>query len=319
MKPTQTPPAKRGRQDGTGLIARRAFLGITTLAAGSLPLASADPTRSSAPRSQAASPLIDTNVTLGRWPLRHLPADEPDRLVATLRNKGVVEAWAGTFDGLLHKDLGGANERLAETCRRHGRGMLVPFGSVNPRAPGWEDELIRCAEVHRMPGIRLHPNYHGYRLDDPAFAELLAAADRRGLLVQLALVMEDERMMHLLLRVDPVDTQPLAGVLRRTPGLRLQLVNALRTLRAKPLLDLLATGQVSVEIAMLEGVAGLETLLRQVPVQHVLFGSHAPLFYFEAALLKLQESELSPKQLRAICADNARALLRSSTREKDRP
>lgn len=319
MKPPKAPPTTRERLEFTGAIARRAFLGVTTLVAGTLPLATAAPKRASTPISRAASPLIDTNVTLGRWPLRRLPADEPDRLVATLRDQGVIEAWAGTFEGLLHKDLGGANDRLAETCRRHGRGLLVPFGSINPRAPGWEDELGRCAEVHRMPGIRLHPNYHGYRLDDPAFAELLAAADRRGLLVQLALVMEDERMMHPLLRVDPVDTQPLAGVLRRTPNLRLQVVNALRTLRAKPLLDLLATGQVSVEIAMLEGVAGLETLLHQVPVQHVLFGSHAPLFYLEAALLKLQESELSPNQLRSISADNARALLRFSTREKARP
>ena len=294
---------------------RRTFLRSATIGLGVL-AATHDPRSSkAAPASRSSGsvpPLVDTNVTLGRWPLRRLPADEPDRLVAKLRDHGVVEAWAGTFEGLLHKDLAGANARLAETCRRHGRGLLVPFGSVNPRAPGWEDELARCADVHRMPGIRLHPNYHGYRLDDPAFAELLDAAERRGLLVQLALVMEDERMMHPLLRVDPVDTQPLTHVLRRTPRLRLHLVNALRTLRAKPLLDLLATAQVSVEISMLEGVAGLERLLPQVPVANVLFGSHAPLFYFEAALLKLRESELSPTQLRLVASENAQTLISHS-------
>ncbi|MBL9126683.1 MAG: amidohydrolase family protein [Verrucomicrobiales bacterium] len=259
--------------------------------------------------TRAPAPLVDTNVTLGRWPLRRLPDDEPRRLVDRLRRHDVREAWAGTFDGLLHKDLASANTRLAETCRRFGRGLFVPFGSINPRAPGWEDELARCADVHRMPGIRLHPNYHGYRLDDPIFAALLEAAARRGLLVQVALVMEDERMMHPLSRVEPVDPQPLAAVLRAVPNVRVHLVNALRTLRAKPLLDLLSTGRVTVEISMLEGVAGLERLLSQVPAERVLFGSHAPLFYFESALLKLRESELGSRALRLVTAENARTLL----------
>jgi predicted TIM-barrel fold metal-dependent hydrolase len=46
-----------------------------------------------------------------------------------------------------------------------------------------------------------------------------------------------------------------------------------------------------------------------VPVGRVLFGSYAPFFYFESALLKLKESPLSDEQLRAIRHDNAQLLL----------
>jgi len=253
--------------------------------------------------------LVDVNVNLGRWPLRRLPCDDPAALVAKLRSRGVVQAWAGSLDGLLHKDLSDVNARLADDCRRHGCGLLLPFGSINLKRPDWEEDFRRGAEVHRFRGFRLHPNYHGYRLDDPCVARILKLAAERRLIVQIALVMEDERMMHPLLRVDPADPAPLAELARQTPDLRLVLINALRTVRGESLRSLVAPGNVWVEISMLEGVGGLTSLIEQVPAERILLGSHAPLYYFEAAELKLRESPLTPEQLRAIRHGNARRLL----------
>ena len=53
----------------------------------------------------------------------------------------------------------------------------------------------------------------------------------------------------------------------------------------------------------------MANLLKQVPADRVVFGSHAPFFYFESALLKLQESPLSELQATAVRAGNARRLL----------
>jgi hypothetical protein len=285
---------------------RRDFLKVAAAAAGVASLGSANTAQAA---DTAPSGLIDTNVYLSRWPLRRLPLDETGALVAKLRANGVTQAWAGSFDSLLHRDIATVNDRLADECRRHGKGLLVPFGSVNPKLPDWEDDLRRCAEEHRMPGVRLHPNYHGYKLDDPDFAKLLRLAAERGLLVQLVLIMEDRRMMHSLLQVEPPDVKPLAGIVKKTPGLRLALLNSMNVLRGQPLLNLLQAGEVCVEIAMLEGVGGVAGLLEKAPLNRVMFGSHAPLFYFESALLKLKESPLTEEQLRAIRCDNARRLL----------
>lgn len=285
-------------------MGRRAFLQV---AAGASAAVAAGPDPGQLPGSPHE--LVDVNVYLARWPFRRYPNDEPAALVACLKQHGVVQAWAGTFDGLLHKDLAGANARLAEECRRHGPGLLVPMGSVNPLLPDWPEDLRRCVEVHRMPGIRLHPNYHGYGLDHPEFARLLHLAAQRGLVVQLVVVMEDERMMHPLMRVAPVDLGPLAALIKKLPGVRVVLVNAMRTVREPALATLVQAGQVYVEIAMLEGVGGLERLAAVLPAQRILFGSFSPMFYFEAAAGKLQESQLAPQERRAIAAENARALL----------
>ena len=74
--------------------------------------------------------IIDTNINLSRWPFRRLAGDETPDLVAKLRKRNVVQAWAGSFDGILHKDIGGVNARLAAECSTHGKGILAPFGSI---------------------------------------------------------------------------------------------------------------------------------------------------------------------------------------------
>jgi predicted TIM-barrel fold metal-dependent hydrolase len=253
--------------------------------------------------------LIDTNVTLSRWPCRRLPLDETPALVARLRSQGVKQAWAGSFDGLLHKDIASVNARLAEDCRKHGRGLLVPFGTINPRMPDWEDDLRRCQEEHKMPGVRLHPNYQDYKLDEPAFAKLLDVTRERGLIVQLVVTMEDERTQHPLMRAPHVDVTPLLALLASRSNLRMVLLNWSRGVSSALLAKLSAAGQVYFDIAMLEGVGGVANLLKQVPADRVVFGSHAPFFYLESAVLKLKESALSEPQATCIRAGNARRLL----------
>ena len=254
--------------------------------------------------------IVDTNVYLSRWPFRRLPDDEPAALVARLRKHGVTEAWAGSFDGIFHKDIGGVNARLVEECRRHGPGVLVPFGSVNLILPDWEEDLRRCHEQYRMPGIRVHPNYHGYTLNDARFAELLRMAAARGLAVQLVVQMEDDRMQHPLMKIPPVDLAPLAKLAEATPKLRLMLLNGLRSLNTAAVKSLARMPAVRFEFAMLDGVNGVGRAVEGVSADRVLFGSHAPFYYFESALLKVKEAGLPPETADKICQRNARAWLR---------
>ena len=288
---------------------RRAFL--SSAAVGAFATAATPQMSAATAGGPAGAPFVDTNVTLGHWVVRHASLASPAALVGKLRQHGVTAAWTGSFEGVLQSDIAGANARLADACAREGGGVLLPFGTLNPTLPDWEDDLRRCADVHRMRGVRLFPSYHGYTLDDPRFKRLLDLAGARRLLVQIAINLEDERSQNPALTAPPVAAAPLVDALAAAPGARVMLLNATSRILApnNPLLQRLAAAGVILEIATLEGAAGIETLLRARPDLRLTCGSHTQYFYFEAALLKLQESELTAEQLTAVRHATATAAL----------
>jgi predicted TIM-barrel fold metal-dependent hydrolase len=246
--------------------------------------------------------IVDTNVSLFQWPFRRLPLDDADTLAKKLHLLGIDQAWAGSFEGILQRDIASVNQRLADACRK--RPALIPIGSVNPELPGWEDDLRRCVDDHNMPGIRLHPNYHGYTLDDPRFARVLKLATAAGRFVQLAVAIEDTRTQHLQLQVADVDLAPLAEVVRGVPQARVQILNY----RPRPtaLGQLATTPGVFFDTARVESTDGVPKLMENVPPGRVLFGTHAPFLIPEAALIRVHESGLlDDKSLRAVFAENA--------------
>ena len=270
------------------------------------------------PEEPAAVPeIIDTNVHLFRWPFRGLRYDRTEALVRKLRRHRIKQAWAGSFEAVLHKQLDAANRRLADECREHGDGLLIPIGSVNPVWPDWEEDLRRCHEQYRMPGIRLYPAYHGYGLGHPELLRLLGAAARRGLFVQIAIRMEDERVHHPSIVAPVVNAAPLLEVLVKVPAARVQLLNADTVFRSGRVRALIERTRTTFDIAAVEGDGGIGRLIADahptyrggVPVERLLFGTHAPFFPCESALLKLFESPLDRPQLDMIMFANARRLL----------
>jgi len=246
--------------------------------------------------------IVDTNVSLLQWPFRRLPLDDSAALAEKLHSLGITEAWAGSFEGVLQRDIAGVNSRLVEECQKHR--MFVPIGSVNPALPGWKGDLRRCLDEYKMIGIRLHPNYHGYTLDSPEFAQLLDLATEAGRFVQLAVSLEDTRTQPEQLQVADVDLSPLPAILKTRPKARVQLLNHKPS--AAFLKQLAELPGVYFDTARVEGTDGIPRVVEAVPAGRVLFGSHAPFLIPEAALIRTHESGLLDEPaLRAVLSGNA--------------
>jgi len=267
--------------------------------------------------SSEAIGIIDTNVNLFDWPFRTLKYRDTKALVAKLKKHRVIEAWAGSFEALLSKDMSGVNTRLADECRTQGPGFLIPFGSVNLAWPDWEEDVRRCYEVHKMPGLRIYPGYQPFDLDHPAMESLVKMTAERSLILQVVFGMEDPRVHHPIINVGPATFAPLLKATKSTPNAKVELLHFSGSSRDQDLSQFMTKPNTVMDISRLEGNGAVGRMIgsitglpsARVPVERIVFGSHAPFFPVETAILKLIESPLSVQQLQAIMQGNARRLL----------
>jgi predicted TIM-barrel fold metal-dependent hydrolase len=310
--------------DNQSNIDRRTFVqaGLATTTAAALFSQSAEfasAAQAAATEFQAAAPpeITDTNIHLFDWPFRKLKYAKTDALIAKLRKHRITKAWAGNFEAVLNKQLDQANRRLAEECQNHGNGMLTPIGSVNPAWPDWDEDLRRCHEQYKMPGIRLYPAYHGYTLDHPELTRLLANAAKRNLLVQIVLRLEDERVHHVATNIPPINVAPLVDALKTNPTAKVQLINSAGPLLGNNVTALVRDTSCTFDIAATESNGGVGKLLDgknssyrgAIPIDRLTFGSHSPFFPCESALMKLFESPLTLDQFEKIATSNSHRLL----------
>lgn len=95
------------------------------------------------------------------------------------------------------------------------------------------------------------------------------------------------------------------------------MINSAGPLLGNNLAALIDETQVTFDIAATEGNGGVGRLIDgknysyrgAVPVERLLFGSHAPFFPCECAVMKLFESPLSLDQIEKLTNDNARRLI----------
>lgn len=249
--------------------------------------------------------MIDTNVSLFQWPFRRLALDDPHMLANKLNDHGIDQAWTGSYEGLLHRDISGVNARLADACRMHP--VFTPIGEINLSMPDWKEDLRRCKEDHNMPGIRLHPNYHDYQLGDPRFRQLLELATERGLFVQIAAAIEDVRTQHPRVRAEDVDLAPLPKIAEAVPKSRIQILNW----KARgSLVEALGNAPgIYFDTARIEATDGIAKFMRAIPEGRVLFGSHTPFLIFESALIKVAENQLSADEQQSLFDTNPTQLL----------
>lgn len=267
--------------------------------------------------------MFDINVGCGNWPFRPTPAGDAVSMEAWLRAEGVTRACAYPLEAYLWPDPQEANElRLAELA---GSSFFVPSAVLNPTLPACSKSYGRCRQEWGVPMVRLLPNYHLYELDDAAVDTLAEQAAADGVVLGIHVRAEDKRMQNPIAEVPPLPIDDVVALARRHPDLRVvafgfgrlwdkcDLVppDMVKELQRRPQLDRRPAlpDNLWIELSFFEHESSFASALKLFPAERLLFGTHAPLFYPRANVLKIKNSEAPDTAKEAVLRTNAEKLL----------
>lgn len=248
--------------------------------------------------------IFDVNTAVGRWPFCEAQSVTPARLASLLKQAGVDRALTSSLEAVFHEDPNEDNRRLFRQLRGNKRLLAVPV--INPRLADWAERLAEWTP--KTLAVKILPAYHAFSLADANVVGMAAALAKAGRALLVQVRMEDERTQAWAFRVPPVPVADVVALAKRFP--RLKLV-ALSTYTGEAIDLLKQTPGVRVDVAMLDGMDVVGKLVKKhrAAARRLLLGSHSPLQYTQAAVLKVQTAQIAERVREAIGGQSARQIL----------
>lgn len=242
--------------------------------------------------------VIDSNCFLGNWPTRRLRTTSAKGLAGLAEENGVDLCLVSPLDAIFHKDHISANERLADDLRKF-EARLIPLPIANPSSP--------MGNTFQGKALRIVPSYHRYSLTNRRCEHLLEEARSRNMTIFISFRMRDERLTHPLLNLKRTRTSDLTSTLSKLPDLRVVINNA----KASEIENLLPNtpNNTLVGCGWSFPIGFIERMVDLHGDERLVFGSNAPLHYYQSSLLQIRKADISERSKKRILGDNLREML----------
>lgn len=184
---------------------------------------------------------------------------------------------------------------------------IISFGSIHPRAEDWKSVLSELAESG-FRGIKLHPEFQSFYIDEPVSAEIVNAARSLGMLVTFHCGSD--------LGFKPpfhATPQRLCRLLEKTEGDNIIAAHLGGFDMWDDVSRYVAGSPVYMDISMTHGYLAPEKftdIARRHGADKLLFGSDSPWQSPSGSLKMLEESNLSEDEKEMIKYKNAERLLK---------
>lgn len=262
-----------------------------------------------------AEAITDVAAWIGAYPFRGATPRTVEALERRMAALGIGHAIVSGFESLFWEDNLDAFDWWRSQLKSS---RLELWPVVNPSRPGQLARLRRVldqrrAEGTRIRGLRLLPNYHGYRLWDASTADLMQLAREADLVVQVFQRIADERW-HWMLKVPPVPDDELVMLVNQFPDNRILISGHNMPQLLAPSMRRHASLYVDISRVRTPEYA-IPRLIEQAPWERLVMGSLWPIQIIEATLWQVQAVELEPAIRAGILSLNAERMLRGEAGE----
>lgn len=246
---------------------------------------------------------LDADVLLGHYPFRRFPYPnhEPAQLKEYLQSRGIARACVSSLHALFYTDPQQGNDELLPGIIHDD--FFIPVAVVNPSLPNWRRGIDKSRQAYGVTIARLAPSYHAYDLSAPFALECIQELSSQGLLVSIVKRIEDERMHHPLMKVAAVDNAAIltAAAITERPLL-------IHGVYFAELPELKVASNLFFDISFIETIDTLARSAELLPQSRLLFSSHTPFFYPEAAINKVQLWQTSAANCAQVAGESLAAL-----------
>lgn len=179
---------------------------------------------------------MDFNCFTGNWPFHKVRCNTVEKLAAQHKRIGVTGGIVSALEAIFYQDPYEAELSLAKELE--GTNYLHAM-ILNPRLPGWKDDLHRAQRDLNIKAVRLVPGYHDYLLTDPIMDEVCKEIWEAKLPLILTLRLLDDRSAYGI-RPRPIPDAEAVEFLEKNPDIPTLLANV-RVAQLKNYLPLFET------------------------------------------------------------------------------
>lgn len=232
------------------------------------------------------------NASAGFWPIQRFTDSTLAAMDATCARLGIDRVWLSAIESILYPETDAHDLPLFKRLLNFPR--FEPVKTVNPLLANWRQSLESAARFFPLSAIKLFPSYHGYSLQDDIMRGVCSAADELSLPVLVQMRVNDERNQPGFMQVPGVNAKSIADLAVANPE---TLIIALCPYN-NDVPHLAAGGDnLLLDVSFLDQSESILLFENEIPLDRIVFGSHAPFMVADSAHMKLNHFEL-PERLR---------------------